>query len=239
MKQFKTNSLLCCAAMAFLLLSCSNNADTETTGEDTGLTATTANTIVITPENMLVVIHPVADFAKWKVAYEAHDSARLANGIHKYVLGRGLYDTGMVLAAMKAGDMAQAKSFVNSEDLKKIMQDAGVTGQPKIHFVTATWQDTANLGDVPRSMTTFNVKDWDAWYKNFQEGKQERIDNGISERVVGHVADDNKKVMLVTALTDTTKAFSYYQSDALKKRREAGGLTSEPERFLFRVVQRY
>jgi len=38
---------------------------------------------------------------------------------------------------------------------------------------------------------------------------------------------------------DTAKAFAYYKSDALKKRREAGGVIGEPERFLFRIVQRY
>jgi len=38
---------------------------------------------------------------------------------------------------------------------------------------------------------------------------------------------------------DTAKAFAYFNSDALKKRREAGGVIGEPKRFLFRVVQRY
>jgi hypothetical protein len=93
--------------------------------------------------------------------------------------------------------------------------------------------------DVIRSRTTFSVKDWDAWLKSFQEGKQERIDNGIVVRVIGHEADDNKKVTLVTALTDTAKAFAYYKSDALKKRREAGGVIGEPQRFLFKVAKRY
>ena len=90
-----------------------------------------------------------------------------------------------------------------------------------------------------RSRSTFSVKDWDAWQKNFQDGKQERLDNGITDRVIGHDADDNKKVSLVTAVIDTAKAFAYYKSDALKKRREAGGVIGEPKRFLFRVVQRY
>jgi len=83
------------------------------------------------------------------------------------------------------------------------------------------------------------VKDWDAWQKSFEEGKQERIDNGIVERAFGHDADDNKKVSLVTAVTDTAKAFAYYKSDALKKRRAASGVIGEPKRFLYRVVQRY
>ncbi len=61
----------------------------------------------------------------------------------------------------------------------------------------------------------------------------------LTARVIGHDPDDNKKVSLVTAVIDTAKAFAYWKSDALKKRREAGGVIGEPERFVFQVVKRY
>jgi hypothetical protein len=83
------------------------------------------------------------------------------------------------------------------------------------------------------------VKDWDAWVKGFEDGKQERMDNGIMDRAVGHDLDDNKRVYVVTALSDTAKAFAYYKSDALKKRRLAGGVIGEPVRFLYRLVKHY
>jgi hypothetical protein len=88
-------------------------------------------------------------------------------------------------------------------------------------------------------MTLFTVKDKDAWKKSFDDGKQERTDHGISTRVIATDADDDKKIMLVTALMDTAKARAYWNSDALKKRREAGGVIGVPERFVFRVVKRY
>jgi hypothetical protein len=176
---------------------------------------------------------------KWQMSYDAHDSFRLANGIHSYVIGRGLQDTNMVMVVVKVDDLAKAKAFAKDPSLKQAMQKGGVKGAPSISFVTATWQDTSNIGAAPRSMTTFNIKDWDAWIKSFEEGKQERLDNGLAVRVVGHDADDNKKVALVTALTDTAKAHAYWKSDALKKRREAGGVTTEPKRFVFSIAKRY
>ncbi|MBL7739837.1 MAG: hypothetical protein JNK14_11490 [Chitinophagaceae bacterium] len=246
MKQLRCNGLLFCAALVFILSSCGESGSGEKNGADTNTNATTGtepvtppSTIVTTPENMAIIIHKVADYDKWIVAYEAHDSARLANGLHNYVIGRGMQDPNMVMVALKADDITKAKSFSKDPGLKAAMQKAGVTGQPSVSFVNATWQDTANIGSVPRSMTTFTIKDWDNWQKNFADGKQERMDNGITDRVVGHEADDNKKVVLVTAVMDTTKAFAYYKSDMLKKRREAGGLTSEPKRFLFYVAKRY
>jgi hypothetical protein len=248
MKQFRFTGVLFCAALLFFLTSCGGDGSKETTSTDTttadSITATTAvtpevNTIVTTPQNMMVATHKVSDFAKWKASYEEHDSLRLANGIHSYVIGRGVDDPNMVLVAVKCDDMAKAKAFAKDPSLKKAMQKGGVTGTPSFSFVTMTFQDTAVISSDMRSRTTFAVKDWDAWQKAFEEGKQERIDNGITTRAYGHDADNNKKVELVTAVIDTAKAFAYYKSDALKKRREAGGVIGEPKRFLFRVVQRY
>ncbi|HEY6504668.1 MAG TPA: hypothetical protein VIZ28_11885 [Chitinophagaceae bacterium] len=246
MKRSRCNGLLFYAAFVLFLSACGNDGgdeksatDTSTNGTTTTEPATPVSTIVTTPQNMVIITHKVADYVKWIAAYEGHDSARLANGLHNYVIGRGMQDPDMVMVALKADDMAKAKAFIQDPGLKKAMQKGGVTGQPSVTFVNASWQDTANIGAVPRSMTTFTIKDWDNWQKNFADGKQERLDNGITDRVIGHDADDNKKVVLVTAVMDTAKAFAYYKSDMLKKRREAGGLTSEPKRFLFYVAKRY
>lgn len=246
MKLLKFTGLLFCAASLLSLTSCGGSESKEETTDSTNVSADTStvttvtNTVITTPENMLIITHKVADFEKWLPAYEAHDSARLANGLHNYVIGRGVDDPNMVLVALKAEDMEKAKAFVKDPSLKKAMQKGGVTGTPSITFGVATWQDTATLAPgVIRSRTTFTVKDWDAWLKNFQEGKQERMDNGITDRVISHDADDNKKVSLVTAVLDTAKAFAYYKSDALKQRRAAGGVIGEPKRFLFHVAKRY
>ncbi len=250
MKQIRFTGMLFCAATVFFLTSCGGSGSEEKTSTDSTTTSmeTTANTpevtqpvntIITSPSNMMVVTHKVANFAKWQVSFDEHDSMRLANGIHSYVIGRGLVDTNMVLVAVKTDDVSKAKAFAKDPGLKKAMQKGGVTGAPTISFITATWQDTANVSTDIRSRTSFAVKDWDAWVKSFEEGKQERLDNGITDRVISHDVDDNKKVSLITAVLDTAKAFAYYKSGMLKKRRAAGGVTGEPTRFLFRIVKRY
>ena len=250
MKRSQFAVLLFCAATLFFLTSCGGNdsadkknTDTTATGDNTAKTTEPApekSTIVTTPENMMIVTHKVSNFAKFQAAYDGHDSMRLASGIHNYVIARGVQDSNMVMVVVKADDVAKAKAFAKAPSLKTAMQKAGVTGAPTISFNVSTWPDTAMLAPgIIRSRTTFTVKDWDAWVKAFQEGKQERMDNGIVDRVIGHDADDNKKVSLVTAVVDTAKAFAYYKSDALKKRRADGGVIGEPVRFLFKVVKRY
>ena len=248
MKLSRFAGLLLYASGVFFLASCNNNGseDKTTTDSSTASTTTTTpattpevNTVITTPQSMMTATHKVANFAKWLASYEAHDSMRLANGIHSYVIGRGMTDSNMVLVAVKVDDMAKAKAFAKDPSLKQAMQKGGVVGAPTMSFTTTTWQDTAQLGTPLRSRTEFMVKDWAVWEKNFQDGKQERIDNGILTRAYGHDPDNDKKVYLVTAVVDTAKAFAYYKSDALKARRAAGGVISEPKRFLFNVVKRY
>lgn len=248
MKRFRFTGLLLYTAMAFFLTSCGgkgseeNKTDSTTTAADTAnstMAAPAANTTITTPQNMMVIMHKVANYEKWKSAYDEHDSARLANGIHNYVIGRGTKDSNMVLVALKVDDLTKAKAFAKDPGLKKAMQKGGVTGTPSISLFTAVFQDTADIGAAIRSQTTFMVKDWDAWQKAFDSSKQERLDNGITVRVYGYDPDNNKKVSLVTALTDTAKAFAYYKSDALKETRKAAGVIGEPQRFLFKIVQRY
>jgi hypothetical protein len=188
---------------------------------------------------MVVVTHKVANYAKWLIAYEEHDSARLASGLHNFVIGRGLEDSNMIMVALKADDTAKAKAFEKSSDLRMRMKQAGVVGVPTIAVNTTTWQDTSNIGSAIRSVATLMVKDWDAFVKAFEDGKKTRADNGIMDRAFGHALDDNKKVFVVTALTDTAKAFAYYKSDELKKRRAAAGVIGEPTRFFFRIAKKY
>ena len=234
-------------AVMLFLSSCNGNEEssgTDKTSSDSSTATTTTeavavSTISTTPQAMFTVKHKVSNFTKWKASYDEHDSMRLAAGLHNYVIGRGVNDSNTVLVALKADDLAKAKEFGKDASLKKAMQKGGVTGTPSFSFFIATFQDTAVVNSTIRSMTTFAVKDWAAWQKAFGEGRQERVDNGLTDRVFGHDPDDNNKVTLVLAITDTAKASAYWRSDMLKNRRAASGAIGVPERFVFRIVQRY
>lgn len=246
MKSFRWYTALFGIGAAIFLTSCGSGGNEKTAtvdstaAADSAAKAKAASTIITTPTTMVTVIHKVANYAKWLAAYEAHDSARLAAGLHSYVIGRGVEDSNMVLVALKADDTAKAKAFEKAPALKEAMKKGGVLGAPMMTISTETWQDTVHLPPMTiRSETMLTVKDWDTFLKAFEDGRQERMDNGIADRVVGHDLDDNKKVGVVTALTDTAKAFAYYKSDALKKRHAAEGTVGEPSRFRFFIVKRY
>ena len=247
MNQLRFYCMLFYTAMVFFLTACGTGEQkttTDTTGTDSDTTATTpaapaASSVVTTPQDMMVARHRVSDFAKWKASYEEHDSMRLANGLHNYVIGRGVNDSNTILVAVKADDMAKAKAFANDRSLKQAMQKGGVLGTPTFNFITMVFQDTARIGSDIRSLTLFRVKDWDAWKASFESNRQLRTDNGLMDRAYGYEAGDNHKVRLVVAVTDTARANTFWNSDQLKQKRKEGGVEGTPERFVFRVVQRY
>jgi hypothetical protein len=218
-----------------------NTDSTATTTTDSTATtpAATESTVTTTPENILLIRHKVADFAKWKKAYDDHDSARLANGIHNFVLGRGVNDTNMVLVALKTDDTAKAKAFGKDPGLKAAMHKGGVIGAPSIALTTVVYQDASTGMSDLRSMTNFTVKDWEAWKTSFESNRQLRTDNGLTDRAYGHDADDNHKVTVVVGINDTAKANAFWKSDVLKQKRAEGGVVGEVKRFVYRVVQKY
>ena len=234
------------AILVFVLSSCNSGSDTTTTTDSVSsdtVTATTTTTpetnIVTTPENVMVAKHKVKDFAKWKASYDEHDSLRLANGIHNYVIGRGVEDSNMVMVAVKFDDVAKAKAFAKDPSLKDAMQKGGVTGTPSFKFTTVVYQDmNPNMPDL-RAMTTFTVKDWDAWKTSFESHRQLRTDNGVTDRAYGYEVDDNHKVILVVAINDSAKAEAFWKGDVIKQRRAESGVIGQPERFIYRVVQKY
>lgn len=187
----------------------------------------------------MIVWHKVGNFSKWKTSYEAHDSMRMANGMHNFIIGRSVQDTNMVLVAVKADDLEKAKSFSKNADLKAAMQKGGVTGTPNIKFATVVYQDNASGMSDLRAMTTFTVKDWDAWKKSFEGARQVRTDNGVTDRAYGYDPDDNHKVTLVVGINDSAKAEAFWNSDLIKQRRAESGVVGEVKRVVYRVVQKY
>lgn len=242
MKQLKLLSTLG-IAFVFLFSSCGGDeektTDKTTTTDTTATITTTKSTVDTMQQNIVLIWQKVANFEKWKPVYDGHDTARLSHGLHNYIIGRDVNDSNTVLVALKADDITKAKAFAKDPGLKAAMQKGGVTGTPTILFNTMVYQDNAkNMSDL-RSITNFTVKDWNAWKKAFENTRQLRIDNGLTDRAYGYDVDDNHKVTLVVAINDTAKANAFWKSDILKQKRAESGVVGEVKRHVYRVVQKY
>jgi len=250
MKRSRTLPLWLMAASIFTY-SCGSNqsSESEKSATDTSKAATStttapaetkpASTTTTVPANVMVVVHKVKDYEKWQASFDAHDSMKMASGIHNYVVGRAAQDPNTLVVATMVDDVAKAKEFAKSASLKEAMQKSGVVGAPMIKYYTLVFRDTAQVGTDLRSRTAITVKDWDKWQKSFDSTRQLNTDNGLKIRSYCHEVDDNHKVLIVSAITDTAKAMAYWKSDLIKQRMAASGVTSKPDRMIYHVVKKY
>jgi len=86
-----------------------------------------------TTEN-LTIRHKVRDYTTWRTAYNSHEQSRRAAGITNGAVFRNAEDPNDVVVLQDVADVAKARTWVASEDLKAAMQKSGVVGSPSIRF---------------------------------------------------------------------------------------------------------
>jgi heme-degrading monooxygenase HmoA len=83
----------------------------------------------------MLIRHKVKDYAKWKPVYDDHASARKEAGSKGARLFRKANDPDELVILFEWDSLDNARKFAKSEDLKKRMQEAGVSDQPDIYFL--------------------------------------------------------------------------------------------------------
>jgi hypothetical protein len=82
----------------------------------------------------LTIHHKVKDYAAWRTGYNAHEKSRLSAGITNGRVFRNAEDPNDVVVLQDVADVAQARTWLVSDDLKTVMQKSGVIGSPSIRF---------------------------------------------------------------------------------------------------------
>jgi quinol monooxygenase YgiN len=83
----------------------------------------------------IIIRHKVADYSRWKDAFDAHLSTRKAAGETDYRVLQSVDDPREVTLFLDWDSLERARRFAGSEDLKQAMQKAGVLGDPDVHFL--------------------------------------------------------------------------------------------------------
>ena len=83
----------------------------------------------------MIVRHKVADYTRWKEAFDAHLGMRKANGEMGWRLFVSVDDPHELTVVTDWESLERARRFAASDDLKQAMQKAGVTDAPDIRFV--------------------------------------------------------------------------------------------------------
>ena len=94
----------------------------------------------------IIIRHKVKDFASWKKVFDDHAPARGTAGLSNAQLFRSADDPSEVVILFDTDDIAKAKQFIWSADLKSAMTAAGVIDKPDVFVLT-----DANDPDLPRA----------------------------------------------------------------------------------------
>ncbi|UQD56620.1 hypothetical protein [Flavobacterium sp. K5-23] len=189
------------------------------------------------PFKVITVKHKVANYEKWRIEYDAHDSIRQAYGITHYVLGRGMDDPNVIVVINKINDVQKAKEFSKLPALKEAMKKAGVIGAPEFSYYDVIRNDDATINLKDRLMVTHRVKDFDAWLKVYDtEGINKRSEEGLIDRGMARGVDDPNVVTVVFAISDMEKAKASITSEAKKKLMTEAGVEGVPQMFYYKMV---
>jgi hypothetical protein len=242
MRQFSLRSKLVLFFCLLLFFGCNTNIDKKENEKKLDDTAT-LKTVELPPtskkNDILIIQHKVANFSIWKNLYDAHDSIRILNGLHNYVLGRGINDSNMVIIFLKMEDSLRAKTLTHSIDLKDRMQKAGVLGVPTFMYLEVIFNDSSFIDQTARIMITHRVQECTAWKKIYDNQKPERMKAGLIDRGLGYSLDDKNLVGIVLAVTDFKKASAYGNSPDLKDKMLDAGVVGPPTFFYYNIVQKY
>lgn len=185
--------------------------------------------VAFAPFKVMLIKHTVADYEKWKPAYDAHGSVRKQYGQTDLDLLRGIDNPNQVLIVEKIADLKKAKDFTMLSDLKETMQKAGVNSAPEFFYYDVIRNDDSKIETKDRIMVTHKVKDFDAWLKGYDgEGKATRASQGMVDRVLARNIDDPTIVHIVFAVTDMAKAKTAISSEAKKKLMTNAGVEGVP-----------
>lgn len=88
------------------------------------------------PTYMLMRVK-VRDFFTWKRSYDTHLMKRIEVGLIEKYIFQGTDDTTEVTVLYQAKDLARARAYAASPELRERMEKAGVVSGPEIYFLNS------------------------------------------------------------------------------------------------------
>lgn len=80
--------------------------------------------------------YKVIDFARWQATYAAHAPQRMQTGERDIRYFRDADDPNMITVLEGWEGLDTAQLYVQSDDTRRMLQAAGVVGEPDIFFLT-------------------------------------------------------------------------------------------------------
>jgi hypothetical protein len=87
-------------------------------------------------ENLTIHLK-VKDYTAWRASYDGRETSRVSAGITNGRVFRNAQDQNDVVILQDVADVAKARTWLGSDEMKAAMQQSGVVGSPTIRFAAA------------------------------------------------------------------------------------------------------
>ena len=181
------------------------------------------------PPAALVISYQIADFDTWKAVFDDNRQGRIDHGFAGHHVNRGEDDPNDLTIYLAVGDVDSARAYARSDELKSLMQDAGITSPPDQLWLTPLREEIVWDRELPAMMISHHVEDVVDWLEAYDAAGDLQRSGGI----IGHAANqsmDDPSLIVVYHQAETFDALrSFLRSDDLKATMKEAGVTSEPE----------
>ncbi|MCH7515141.1 MAG: hypothetical protein IH947_14545 [Bacteroidetes bacterium] len=219
----KMRNLFCLVLSTSLIIACGPQTKEQASEDAVEETASA-------PQNVtyLAINHDIEDWETWKAAFDAHEPNRMENDMEVSALFRSVENENNVWVVLRTKDHESAAAFASSEDLKTVMKENGVLGEPEFVYLDNKWFAEGEVEFPSHVAIIHEVADYDSWKNEFDKGKPVRTENGFELRGISVTNDNPNKVWCLFACEDITMAKEYCGSDEFKQSLEKAGVTEEP-----------
>ncbi len=226
----KMRNLFCLVLSTSLIIACGPQPKEQASEKAVETIEEAVEETASAPKNVtyLAINHDVEDWEIWKAAFDAHEPIRKENDMEVSALFRTEENENNVWVVLRTKDHESAAAFASSEDLKTVMKENGVLGEPEFSYLDNKWLAEGEPESSSYLAIVHEVADYDSWKNVFDKGEPARNEHGFELRGISVSNDNPNKVWCLFALKDIAMAKEYCGSDEFKQSVEKAGVTEEP-----------
>lgn len=150
------------------------------------------------PSAAVIITHEVADFDAWKTVFDGHEGARKAAGFLGHHINRHAENPNLLSVYLAASDVAKARAFTESADLRSTMSAAGIKGLPSLVWVKPVSEAIVWDRELPAAMIAHQVADFDAWLAVYAGASEIRKQGGIVGAAANQLLEDPQSALSIT-----------------------------------------
>jgi hypothetical protein len=177
----------------------------------------------------MITSYRVADFDAWKAVFDANERGRIDHGFAGHHINRAEDDPNSLSIYIAVSDVAKAKAYATSDELKSLMAEAGLTSAPDVAWVAPVRESIVWDRDLPAMIVSHHVEDFDAWLAAYDAADELQRSGGIIGHAVNRSMDDPSLVVVYHQAESFDTLRSFLRSDELRASMKEAGVTSDPE----------